>query len=186
MYWRIIFVYIIIFYLPVHTAFGKTKGFSKKTIKLRLKKEQSKKTAKLTQKAKASGKEEKTAVVQAKIIRSRRFRFRYCRISYHRLSRNIRRRRLLIKRLERFECNPKHWMQCTKGTPKQQQDETCQGKKIQKKWQSCFRIERRLHVITIRLANEMARITKHRRKCRWSYTAPSESYEEVNYGKGES
>lgn len=116
------------------------------------------------------------ATGEPSLIRKQKFRTRACWLLYRDIQReDIPRWKQLQARLKLFNCDEEVWRKC-RLLPN---SESCQGEKAVKRWDSCFRIDRRLHVVTQRLVRRRKQSIKKR--CRWRLRIPPQRYHTIRF-----
>ena len=88
---------------------------------------------------------------------------------------DIKRYRLLLPRIASYRCEQEipRWRACQTDSD----TAACQKEETKKLWYACFRILRRMRVMTMRL--ETAQVRKKKEQCRWQLELPEERYTEV-------
>lgn len=89
------------------------------------------------------------------------------------IRRSIRVQKYLLLRLKRFKCDIKLWQTCRR---KRFSTRLCQKRSIRLRWGRCFRMHRRLFVVTARIVKWS--LDARRARCRWSTKIPA-SFEHV-------
>jgi len=150
---------LLFFFLPYSSVFAKRKNVIKK----------SKKNVRRGKKVKVGG------FVRPAIIRKKSFRTRRCWFIYKRLKKNIPRWKALVERLVLYHCDVKLRRKCLRAPHLV----LCKEAKKTKRWDYCFRIERRLRIFFIRFKNGKKEAQK--RRCRWRFFLPRQSYRQDHF-----
>lgn len=115
---------------------------------------------------------EKKLIEQPTLQRPARFRGGTCWLAYKNLREDLKRYRALSPRLNTYHCEEEaeRWQRCRGG----EEDDACQKDLHQKRWLACFRIRRRMRVITARL--EALVTLQKKQRCRWKLKLPKERF----------
>lgn len=106
----------------------------------------------------------------AKITPSRlRFHSGLCTQLWRDVLQDVGRQHFLLRKMASFLCDPKEWRRCMQKRPRNQK-QSCHSGQKQQQWSACFRLERRLHVVTERLTNHKQEGQKA--KCPWQLHIP--------------
>ncbi|MCK6512668.1 hypothetical protein L6R29_22295 [Myxococcota bacterium] len=85
---------------------------------------------------------------------------------------DLKRYRTLSPRLQSYQCDEEaeRWSRCKHN----QTQEECQKELHQKRWTACFRIRRRMRILTTRL--ESYRAIQKKQRCGWKLKLPKERF----------
>lgn len=100
---------------------------------------------------------------------SKRFRSSRCWRMWRDLRRDGGRQEFLLRKMVAWRCNRKTWKRCQRRRGRRWA-KLCRSTRQKKRWSACFRIERRLSVITERLLE--AKRDGRRYKCGWVVKIP--------------
>ncbi len=99
----------------------------------------------------------------------KRFRSSRCWSMWRDLRRDGERQEFLLRKMAAWRCNRRAWKRCQRRRGRRW-DRLCRSTRQKKRWSACFRIERRLSVITERLLE--AKRDGRKYKCGWVVKIP--------------
>jgi hypothetical protein len=106
----------------------------------------------------------------AQLKRDKPFGGRRCWELFRDLRSDVERQRYLLRRLASQRCDVGLWRDCQRKSGNRAKHERCREEKLLLRWSACFRIERRLFVITERLWENQRE--GRERRCRWHIAIP--------------
>jgi hypothetical protein len=127
-----------------------------------------------TQGTKKTSSSEKASALPS-LERKKPFRSPLCLELFKDAREDIKRYRLLLPRIASYRCEQEisRWRACQSDS----ETTACQKEETKKLWYACFRILRRMRVMTMRL--EAAQARQKKESCRWQLELPEERYIEV-------